>query len=84
MIPRDPRPGIPADPLDAINMRLDLEAEEDRWAIVFTDRVGLDCAIAFGGNPPQSRPLTIDNGDALLMWTPELAKRQRARHDGGA
>lgn len=72
MIPRDPRPGIPADPLDAINMRLDLEAEEDRWAIVFTDRVTLDCGLS-----SRTRPLTYDNGDALLMWTPEIAKRQR-------
>lgn len=49
MIPRDPRPGIPADPLDAINMRLDLEAEADKAAILFTQRVPRDCETVFGG-----------------------------------
>jgi len=32
-----------------INVRLDLEAEADRAAILFTDRVERDLEVAFGG-----------------------------------
>jgi hypothetical protein len=71
--PKDPR--VQMD----INARLDLEAQADSWAILYSDRVGKDCAIVFGGYTPLDRPARSEVCDALGLWTPEVSARQRRK-----